>query len=607
MKIKEIRIRNYKSWNDSNLITLADGLNVIVGQNNAGKTAFLEALSLNRGGVPHKTLKSKPEFDSYIDNNAFIDITFQFGPNELFRAALGLHHDFFIPLPEDKQPVGTALTHVIQRLQEPNKIVAEFTNAEISRADFDPSWYSPARKYIRCRVNRGMGSIELVDSTVHPENSVGTNRLSWMLIETLRKRIYFLRAERYNISSARVEHPNELLEQNCNNLAQVLHVLQSGNPERYKRVIELLKKVFPRIKAVTVPVTGGHAQIVIWSIDPKTERKDLAVPLADSGTGIGQVLAMLYLIIHSDVPQCILIDEPQSFLHPGATRSLLEILHANPRHQYIVTTHSPFILSIPSSKVIHIVHDGNQSKADVIDGPKAQEARLMLQDLGFKLSDVFGADKIIWVEGPTEEECFKLIVRSSKDDAFWGIEIIGVRSTGDLEGRNAEASYDIYTNLSKKIGIIPPAVGFIFDKEMRSDAVIQDLKRKSRSRVFFLSRRMYENYLLDPSAIAAALNTESQSERYDSSVILTWIKTNGSNKKYLRNVAARPLDESWFINVNGAEILRDIFKDITENTITYDKVKHGYLLTKILLEGNPSAFSEVKDLLHKVVGSQDIQ
>jgi len=48
------------------------------------------------------------------------------------------------------------------------------------------------------------------------------------------------------------------------------------------------------------------------------------VPLSESGTGVGQVLAILYVVFTSEYPRTIVIDEPQSFLHPGAVRKLFE-------------------------------------------------------------------------------------------------------------------------------------------------------------------------------------------------------------------------------------------------------------------------------------------
>ena len=43
MKINLIRIENYKGFSDSGEIRLSGDFNVVVGPNNVGKTAFIEA------------------------------------------------------------------------------------------------------------------------------------------------------------------------------------------------------------------------------------------------------------------------------------------------------------------------------------------------------------------------------------------------------------------------------------------------------------------------------------------------------------------------------------------------------------------------------------
>ena len=46
MFIKNSKIENYKSFDQPNEIDFECGFNIIVGQNNVGKTAFLEMLTL---------------------------------------------------------------------------------------------------------------------------------------------------------------------------------------------------------------------------------------------------------------------------------------------------------------------------------------------------------------------------------------------------------------------------------------------------------------------------------------------------------------------------------------------------------------------------------
>src|SRR5262249_35224746 len=57
------------------------------------------------------------------------------------------------------------------------------------------------------------------------------------------------------------------------------------------------------------------------------------------------ILAIVYVIVTADYPHVMLLDEPQSFLHPGAARKLIDVLARYPQHQYIVATHSSAIIS----------------------------------------------------------------------------------------------------------------------------------------------------------------------------------------------------------------------------------------------------------------------
>ena len=60
MVISSITVKNYMGFLDSGDIKLSSGFNIIVGQNNAGKTALLEALSLQFDNKPHRTRKTVP-------------------------------------------------------------------------------------------------------------------------------------------------------------------------------------------------------------------------------------------------------------------------------------------------------------------------------------------------------------------------------------------------------------------------------------------------------------------------------------------------------------------------------------------------------------------
>ena len=236
-------------------------------------------------------------------------------------------------------------------------------------------------------------------------------------------------------------------------------------------------------------------EIVTWTEDPTTERGDLAIELTESGTGVSQVLAMLYVVLNSKFPRTIIIDEPNSFLHPGAARKLIEILKRFPKHQYIIATHSPEIIAAADPSALMLIRwERPESRLERLDVSQISAAERCLTAVGARLSDVFGADSILWVEGQTEEICFQLLRKRFLPETDSRVSIAAVRNTGDLGGKHAQMVREIYKRVSTGNSLLPRAVGFVFDQDGRSPSEMADIVRQSKNAVKFIGRRTYENY-----------------------------------------------------------------------------------------------------------------
>jgi hypothetical protein len=83
MRFLTVQVLNYKSFRDSGEITLARGFNVIVGKNDAGKSALLEAISLNKPNKPHRSLVTAPTPQSVLAPDSVIKISVETKPEEL--------------------------------------------------------------------------------------------------------------------------------------------------------------------------------------------------------------------------------------------------------------------------------------------------------------------------------------------------------------------------------------------------------------------------------------------------------------------------------------------------------------------------------------------
>ena len=187
-----------------------------------------------------------------------------------------------------------------------------------------------------------------------------------------------------------------------------------------------------------------------------------------------------------------------------------------------------------------------------MDAAKTNELRCLLDEVGVRLSDVFGMDKILWVEGPTEEKCYRQIITKILNKSLRGIQILAVKNTGDLEGKRAHIIFDVYDKLSGSQNLFPPAIGFVFDRETRTEQEMEDLRKRSSNPVEFLPRRMYENYLLDSEAIASVINELDEGQEK----VITASNVEVILEGYKVNFKKGTSDDSL---IDGANALKHIF------------------------------------------------
>jgi hypothetical protein len=404
--------------------------------------------------------------------------------------------------------------------------------------------------------------------------------------------LYVFRAERMNAAECKIEGTTEL-RTDAGNLASVILQLAS-NPEPQEQFTRYVRTIFPTVfSVVSRPKAENPTVAQIEVINRDANRVDwqpgVRIPLADCGTGISQVLAILYVVLTSENPKVIVIDEPNSFLHPGAAKKLLAILRER-RHQYIVTTHSPEIVKSAEPDMLHLTRwTGDESVIDTLNGRDVKDTQRLLKELGARLSDVFGADNVIWVEGPTEEICFPLVLKAFGHALGAGTAVVSIIAPDDLAGKRARHSlaWEIYERLTAGTALIPPALAFSLDRENRSLRDIEDLTRRSKGRAHFLPRRTYENFLLDVAAIRAILNNCGIAATTES--VDAWIRENGKQRKYFDDAevaeAAKADEKIWLKAVDAPELLTDLFWDLSsEAPLAYDKLAHSVALTEWLLE-----------------------
>jgi hypothetical protein len=248
---------------------------------------------------------------------------------------------------------------------------------------------------------------------------------------------------------------------------------------------------------------------------------------------------------------------------------------------------------------VHLVErEQNASVLRSIDKTNLGDQRRLLAELGVRLSDVFGSDNVLWVEGPTEEICFPTLLDHLNLRPA-ATAIVAVIAPDDFGARRprSKLTWDVYRKLSSGGSLVPPALAFSFDREGRTKAQMDDLNRASGGLVKFLPRRTYENYLLDTAALSAIIGMELRGGPSPQEVS-NWITTNLRAGRYFDQTftADSPADQAVSL-VSAPQLLADLFLETTNSRLEYRKIVHSIALTKWLLANKPEHLSE---LLHYV-------
>ena len=410
------------------------------------------------------------------------------------------------------------------------------------------------------------------------------------LCNRLIPKIYRFSSER-SVQPVYGHHPNSELLPNSQNLASCINHLQSDNPDLSKELNSLLNRVVPTIHWVGAPGNGNSQfELKVHTNPSHLKRNDLAVPINNVGTGVGNALAMLYVALTAQTQRFILLEEPNSFLHPRALRELLAILaEVGSNHQFFITTHSSDVLrTIKASTVTLLEYDGQQTTIKQTTGHKLHELQAGLIDLGISLTDLHGCDKVLWVEGETEEAIFPLLLKHFFPELAQGIAVLPLDATGDFESRKYEPKKvaAIYEKLSKGNFLAPPMVAIALDQERRTQSEIVQIQKDCQGVVYFLPRTMLEDYLLDPEAIAAVLAIEAKTEITAGQVrqALDEARTSGKCLLHSRNTGDQEL--------HAADVLNFVFDVLV--TVEYRKTAHGPQIAEWLIKNKPSEFQDLK-------------
>jgi predicted ATP-dependent endonuclease of OLD family len=145
-------------------------------------------------------------------------------------------------------------------------------------------------------------------------------------------------------------------------------------------------------------------------------------PIYELGDGIQSAIILSFLPFVMKEPSFFFIEEPESHLHPGLQRKLLEFFSNVPEHKFFLTAHSNHLLDVTIDiKDLSVFtfrkhldldsEDEEQSPTFTVENVDASH-RSSLELLGVRNSSVFLVNATIWVEGITDRWYLRSMLNS---------------------------------------------------------------------------------------------------------------------------------------------------------------------------------------------------
>lgn len=413
MWISRITLKNFRKVPSDQLLSVEfkEGLNLIIGENNIGKTTITDAISLCLSyGNPEKVVWLKE--DDFHDKEKPIEIIIEFSdlnPSQeaAFLPALvldkndqhKLKFEFNFEMKDDRVYPNIkcgelGLTSNPYDLLKFLKSIYLQALRDVN-LEFQPGYKSRLGKIVKKRFPEDTRSFEDIFNAANQE------------------------ALKYQGD----KNPVKELEGETNINIEKLSLRGDDNKIR----LSFVEQEFTRI---------------LTNIVMKTKQKDLDV--RTNGLGYNNLIYISTILTELKMEEylsphtfnCLLIEEPESHLHPQLQTLLLEFLQTEYSSiQVILTSHSPTITSAINFDNINLLVKKNQNTQSIlIKNTKLERENkdFLKRYLDVTKSQLFFARKIIFVEGITEAMLMKAFwnyIYDNLDDKFdrQGIEVVNIQ------------------------------------------------------------------------------------------------------------------------------------------------------------------------------------
>lgn len=407
MKLIELQIKNFGCIDENGITIKIDDIVVLIGPNNVGKTTSIRAYEMfaNSG-----TILKIDDFYQNNENNP-VEIAGVFG--EITN--------------EDKQQIGEKWIYKNNDKQDVIKYKWRWEKSGVKGEKY--SWCDKEGKWEK----GGMGGWDSkiascipVPLKINPfDDSIQLeNKIVELLTSAVKENVKNDQSKVAKLLDQVNDLANEVKKQIAEELNKTTSRLQKNLNEVFPEHNVDIAPQADKIEVDKILATGTHLNVA--GNDGKY------YPLANQGSGLQRAFLWSAIealadtgkmksgrsTIESEKPKMLLVEEPESFLHPPAVRLAREALYKIAEldnWQVMITTHSPIFIDVSKPHTTIIRVEKNEGATKIFSTEKAQfsdkerERLQMIRNCHPTINEFFFANKVILVEGDTEQVTFSQV------------------------------------------------------------------------------------------------------------------------------------------------------------------------------------------------------
>jgi predicted ATPase len=162
---------------------------------------------------------------------------------------------------------------------------------------------------------------------------------------------------------------NRILKEDAANLAPFLHRLRQANPKQYARIVETIRQIAPFFADFELAPWMG-TMLLQW----RERGTDVVFGPHQASDGTLRMMALVALLLQpeEDLPQVVILDEPELGLHPYAINIVAGLIRSISTHaQVIVATQSMTLVDyFQPDEIVVVDRAGRESNFRRLDADR---------------------------------------------------------------------------------------------------------------------------------------------------------------------------------------------------------------------------------------------